>query len=213
MLSEVAVRVGELLAVLAITGVVLLTAAVAGGLWLKRRLRLRMQGAGWAALAGRARRAAAAGHFRSRSPWWWSRPVPNRHWVAAARARRRLRRAVTGAEHAVAQARKSGAPIGDLDSLCRRLRQAATDTDRSLAIAGRATPPGAHADRASAQATELVAAAALIQNAAASSAASMSRPAVASLTQDVRQEVTALSAGLASAARSARPSGLPGKSA
>jgi hypothetical protein len=212
MLSEVAVRAGELLAVLAITGVVLLTAAVVGGLWLKRRLRLRMQSANWAALAGRARRA-AVGHFRARNPWWWSRPVPSRHWVAAARARRRLRRAVTGAEYAVAQARKSGAPTGDLDSMCRRLRQAATDTDRSLAIAGGATPPRARADHASAQAAELVAAAGLIQNAAASSAASMSRPAVASLTQDVRQEVTALSAGLASAARSARPSGLPGESA
>jgi hypothetical protein len=212
MLSTFAVRAGELLAVLAITGVVLLTMAAVGGLWLKRRLRLRVQGASWAALAGRAGRA-AAGHFRTRSPWWWSRPVPSRHWVAAALARRRLRRAVAAAGHAVAQARKSGAPTGDLDSLCRRLRQAATDTDRSLAMAGRATAASTRPDHASCQAAELVAAAGLIQDAAASSAASMTRPAVAGLADDVRQEVTALSAGLASAARSARPSGLPGRSA
>jgi hypothetical protein len=212
MLSEVAVRAGELLAALAISGVVLLTVAVAGGLWLKRRLRLHVQGTDWASLAGRTRRA-AAGQFRARSPWWWSRPVPSRHWVAAALARRRLRRAVTAAEHAVAQARKSGAPTGDLNSLCRRLRQAATDTDRSLAVAGRAAPSGARDDHAFSQAAELLAAAGQIQEAATSSATSMARPEVASLTDDVRQEVTALSAGLASAARNARPSGLPGKSA
>jgi hypothetical protein len=212
MLSEVAVRAGELLAALAITGAVLLAVAVAGGLWLKRRLRLRMQGAGWAALAVRARRV-TAGHVRTRSPWWWSRPVPNRHWVAAVRTRRRLRRAVAAAEHAVAQARKSGAPTGDLNSLCRRLRQAATDADQSLAMAGRATPPGARADHASAQAAELVAAAGLIHDAAASSAASMAEPTVAGLTQDVRQEVTALSAGLASVAHSPGSRGLPGQPA
>ena len=59
----------------------------------------------------------------------------------------------------------------------------------------------------------LVAAARLIQDVAASSAASMTRPAVASLTQDVRQEVTALSAGLASAAHSPGSRGLPGQPA
>jgi hypothetical protein len=209
MLSEIAVRAGELLAALAIAGLVLLTIAAAGGLWLKRRLRLRAPGASWATLAGRARRA-AAGHVRMRSPWWWSRPVPSRHWVAAAGARRRLRRAVAAAEYAVAQARKSGAPTGDLDGLCRRLRQAATDTDRSLAMAGRATPSRGRADHASSQAAELVAAAGLIQDAAASAATSMARPVVSSLADDVRQEVTALSAGLASAARSSGPARLPG---
>ena len=212
MLSTFAVRAGELLAVLVITGVVLLTMAAAGGLWLKRRLRLRVQGAGWAAPGGRAGRV-AAGHFRTGRPWWWSRPVLSRHWVAAALARRRLQRAVAAAGYAVAQARKSGAPTGDLDSLCRRLRQAAADTDRSLAMVGRATAASTRPDHASSQAAELVAAAGLIQDAAASSAASMTRPAVSSLADDVRQEVTALSAGLASAARSARPSGLPGRSA
>ena len=211
MLSEVAVRAGELLAGLVIAGMMVLTVAVAGGLWLKRRLRSRLQAAGGAVawLAGRA----AADRARTRSRSLWSLPWPNRHWVAAARTRRRLWRAVTAAEHAVAQARKSGAPTGDLDSLCRRLRQAAADTDRSVAVAGRATAAGTRSDHASSQAADLVVAAGLIHDAAASSAASMARPAVASLTQDVHQEVTALSAGLASATPSPGSRGLPGQPA
>lgn len=210
MLSEVAVRAGELLAALAIAGVVLLTAATAGVWWLKRRLRSRLEGAR-RAVTGRAR-LAAVGVARTRRHWLWSRPWPDRHWAAAVRARRRLWRAVAAAEHAVAQARKSGAPTGDLDSLCHRLRQAAGDADRSLAVAGRAATPGARPDRASSQAAELEEAAGLIRDAAASSAASLSRPAVAGLVHDVRQEVAALSEGLASAARSSRPPGLPGES-
>ena len=211
MLSEVAVRAGELLAVLAIAGMLVLTVAVAGGLWLKRRLRSRLRGAGGAVarLAGRA----AAGPVRTRGRFLWSLPVPSHHWVAAVRARRRLWRAVAAAEHAVAQARKAGAPTADLDSLCRRLRRTAADADRAVALAGRATAADARSDHASAQAAELVVAAELIQDAAASSAASMTRPAVAGLTEDVRQEVTALSAGLASAARSPGSRGLPGQPA
>ena len=211
MLSTFAVRAGELLAVLAITGVVLLTGAAMAGLWLKRKLRRRLHSASWAALAGRARQS-TAGHLRPKARWW-SWPVPNRHWVAATLARRRLWRAVSAAEHAVAQARKAGAPTGDLNSLCHRLRQAAGDTDWSLAIASRAMPPGAPPDRVSSQAADLVATAGQIQGAAAHSAASVSQPKVVSLADDVRQEVVALSAGLASAARSSRAPGLPGKSA
>ena len=211
MLSEVAVRAGELLAALAIAGIVGLAVAVAGGLWLKRRLRSRLLGTGRAVarLAGRV----PAERGRAGSRWLWSLPWPNRQWVATARTRRRLWSAVSAAEHAVARARKSGAPTGDLDSLCRRLRLAAADADRSVAVAGRATAAGTRSDHASSQAAELVVAAGLIQDAAASSAASTTRPAVASLTQDVRQEVTALSAGLARAATSPGSRGLPGQSA
>jgi hypothetical protein len=57
----------------------------------------------------------------------------------------------------------------------------------------------------SSHAAELIAAARLIQDAAASSAASMAQPAVAALADDVRREVVALSAGLASATHSSRP--------
>jgi hypothetical protein len=95
--------------------------------------------------------------------------------------------------------------------LCRRLRQAATDTGRSLAMAGRATGPGGLPEPLSSQVTDLVLAAGRIQDAAASAASSVSGPAVASLADDVRREVVALSAGLASAARSSRAAGLPGE--
>lgn len=212
MLSTVAVKAGELLAVLAITGVVLLTGAALAGLWLKRKLRPRLHSASWIALAGRTRQA-TTGPLHPKARWWWSRPVPNRHWVAATLARRRLWRAVAAAEHAVGQARKTGAPTGDLNSLCHRLRRVASDTDRSLAIASRTMPPGAPPAHVSSQAADLVATAGQIQDAAAHSAASVSQPKVVSLADDVRQEVVALSAGLASAARSSRAPGLPGESA
>jgi hypothetical protein len=207
MLPTVVVRPGELLAVLAIAGVMVLTVAAAGVWWLKHRLFPRLRRAS-RAMAGRVHQATAGG-VRTGGRWLWSRPLPDRHWLTAARARRRLWRAVSAAEHAVTQARKVGAPTGDLDGLCRRLRKAATDTGRSLAMASCSAPPGGPPDHVSSQAADLVAAAGLIQNAAASSAASVSRPAVTSLADDVRQEVAALSAGLASAAGSSRPPGLP----
>lgn len=198
MLSTVAVRAGELLAVVMLAGTVLLVLGAAGVWRLKRRLRRGLDSAS-RALAGQAGRAAAGG-VRTGGRWLWSRPLPDRRWVRAAVSRRRLWRSVGAAEHAVAQAAKSGAPTGDLDGLCRRLRRAAADADRSLGMAGRAAPRADSPRHASSQAAELVAAARLIQDAAASSAASAARPAVSALADDVRREVVALSAGLASAA-------------
>src|SRR5580700_11026181 len=115
MLPTVVVRPGELLAVLAIAGVMVLTVAAAGVWWLKHRLFPRLWRAS-RAMAGRVHQATAGG---------------------VRTGGRRLWRAVTAAEHAVTQARKVGAPTGDLDGLCRRLRKAATDTGRSLAMASR----------------------------------------------------------------------------
>ena len=202
MLSAVTVGAGELLAAVAAAATVLLAVSVAGVWWLQRRLRRGLDGAG-RALAGRASLAAAGG-FRAGRRWLWSRPLPDRRWVMAAVYRRRLWRSVNAAEYAVAQAGRSGAPTGDLDGLCRRLRRAAVAADQSLAMAGRATPSPSSPGHGSSHAAELMAAARLIQDAAASSAASMARPAVAALTDDVRREVVALSAGLASAADSSR---------
>src|SRR5215467_14203207 len=125
MLSAVAVRAGELLAAVAAAGTVLLAVSVAGLWWLQRRLRRGLDGAS-RAVAGRASLAVAGG-FRAGRRWLWSRPLPDRHWVMAAVSRRRLWRSVSAAEHAVALAGKSGAPTGDLDGLCRRLRRAAVD--------------------------------------------------------------------------------------
>jgi hypothetical protein len=93
MLPAFAVRAGEVLAGVVIAGALLLAVVGAGVWWLKRRLRRRLTAAGWA-VAGRARRAAAG---RTGGRWLWSRPLPDRRWVAAARVRRRARDSVPAA--------------------------------------------------------------------------------------------------------------------
>jgi hypothetical protein len=208
MLSAVAVRAGELLAAAAIAGFVLLAGAVAGVWWLRRRVRRRVEAFG-RVMVGRTRQA-AAGRASAGSRWLLSRPVPDRGWVAAGRARRRLWRAVAAAEHAVALAHDGGAPVGDLDALCQRLRRAAGDADRSLAIGWHVTVPGTELESASSQVSGLVSAAGQIQSAAAAALALVSRPAVSSLADDVSREAVALSAGIASAAAASGPGGLPG---
>lgn len=195
MLSTVVVRAAELLA----GGVVVLAAAAGAAWWVKRRVRRRLERIGRAVTrraAGISAAAAVAGW-----QWLWSRPLPDRRWIAAGRARRRLWRAVGAAGHAVAVAREAGAPTGDLETLCRRLRQAAADADRSLVMAGRATAATRTSQPASAEVSDLVRAADLIQEAAASAVASQSRPAARSLADDARREAEALSAGIASASQ------------
>ncbi len=210
MLSSVALRAGELLAAALLAGGVLLAVAAAAVWWLRRRIRRRLQVLGLA-LAARAL-GAAAGAASGGGRWAWSLPAPGRRWIAAGRARRKLRRAVGAAGHVVAVARKAGAPTGDLDALCRRLRQAAADADRSLAMAGRATGPGHQPEPVCTQVTDLVLAAGAIQDVAALAVASMSGPAVRGLADDARREALALSAGIASASRGAA-GGRPGEPA
>ena len=203
MLSSIALHAGELLAAGLLAGVVFVALVAAGGLWLRRRVRRRLQALG-PVLAGRARGAAAAvGGGGSR--WLWSLPVPDRRWREGGRARRELWRAVGAAEHAVAAARRGGAPTGDLDGLCRRLRQAAGSADRRLAIGQRPAVAGAGLDPAVSEVSGLLSAAGQIQAAASAALASVSRPAARQLADDVRIEVTALTAGLASAAGTDRP--------
>lgn len=210
MVPAIAVKGGELLAAVVVAGVICAAALAVGVWWLKRRARRRLERIG-RAVAGRAvGAAAAAGGAGWR--WLWSRPLPDRRWIAAVTARRRLWRAVGAAEHAVAQARTAGAPTGDLDGLCRRLRQAAADADRSLAMAGRATAPAGQRGPAPSEVTDLLVAAGLIQEAVASAVASVAQPAARGLAEDVRREAEALSAGIASASRAAA-SGLPGEPA
>src|SRR5215472_8427642 len=104
MLSSVARHAGELLVAGLLAGVVFVALVAAGGLWLRRRVRRRLQALG-PVLAGRARGAGGAGSRRL-----WSLPVPDRRWREGGRARRELWRAVGSAEHAVAMARRAGAP-------------------------------------------------------------------------------------------------------
>jgi hypothetical protein len=199
MLSSIALHAGELLVAGLLAGVVFAALVTAGGLWLRHRVRRRLQALG-PVLAGRPRGAAAAVGGSAGSRWLWSLPVPDRRWREGGRARRELWRAVGAAEHAVAAARRGGAPTGDLDGLCRRLRQAAGSADRRLAIGQRPAVAGAGLDPAVSEVSGLLSAAGQIQAAASAALASVSRPAARQLADDVRIEVTALTAGLASAA-------------
>ena len=203
MLSSIALHAGELLAAGLLAGVVFVALVAAGGLWLRHRVRRRLQVLG-PVLAGRARGAAAvAGGAGSR--WLWSLPMPDRRWREGGRARWELWRAVGAAEHAVAAARRGGAPTGDLDALCRRLRQAAGSADRRLAMRQRPAVAGARPGPAVSEVSGLLSAAGQIQAAASAALASVSRPAARQLADDVRIEVTALAAGLASAAGTEGP--------
>lgn len=202
MLSSVALHAGELLAAGLLAGAVFVAVMAAGAVWLRRRVRRRLDGLGQV-LAVRARETAAmAGSSlgSAGSRWLWSLPVPDRRWREGGRARRELRRAVGAAEHAVAAARRGGAPTGDLEALCGRLRQAAGSADRRLAIEQRPAVPGSGLEPAIGEVSSLVSAAGQIQAAASAALESISRPAARQLADDVRLEVVALAAGLASAA-------------
>lgn len=183
MLASAVIRAAELLAVLLAAGMVTLAA---GLWWLRRRVR-RLKLLGWAAAArpgAAAAGAMAAGRYRA-----WSLPLPDRRRLAAAWERRRLWLAVAAAERAVTAARRAGAPTGDLDSLCARLRQAAGDAGRRMPLSR----------EAAAEIRDLAEAAAQIQAAAASAAAAMARPAARQLAEDARREAQALAAGIAAA--------------
>jgi hypothetical protein len=130
----------------------------------------------------------------------WSLPVPDRRWRGGVRTRRELWRAVGAAEHALAAAKGGGAPTGDLDSLCRRLRRAAERADCSLAMWQRSEASGAGLEPVAAEVSDVVSAARQIQAAASAALASVSRPAAKELADDVRIEVVALTAGIARAA-------------
>ncbi len=86
MLPTIAVRAGELLAAALIAGAVCVAVAAAGLWWLKRRIRRRLERVGLA-IAGRAA-GAAAGAASAAWRWLWSRPIPDRRWLAAGRTRR-----------------------------------------------------------------------------------------------------------------------------
>lgn len=199
MLTPVAARAAELLAIVLAAGTITL---VAGLWWLRRRVsRLRRASR---VIAGRAA-TATAGAVGTGLQRAWSVPLPDRRWLAAARERRRLWRAVAAAEHAVAVARQASAPTGDLDGLCRRLRRAAGDADRCLSVSRRPGEPDAgHRADAMAEISDLVSTAGLIQDAAASAVASMARIASSGLSEDARLEAGALAAGIIAAA-GARP--------
>jgi hypothetical protein len=127
--------------------------------------------------------------------WLWSRPRLDRRWRSLHRLRRELATSTAGAEHALSVARQTGTPLGDLESLCRRLRHGATAVDRSLRIAQRGTGPVIDSGAACHQAEDLVLAARHIQRATLALVSQDSDSATAGILRDVEQEVAAKRAG------------------
>jgi hypothetical protein len=207
MASSIALLAAVLVGAALVAGIGLVAVMVSGVWWLRRRVQRRLGLLGLV-LAGRPRGATASAGAGSRL--LWSLPLPDRRWWSGARARRELWRAVTAAEHAVAAARHGGAPTGDLDGLCRRLRRAAGSADRALAIWQRSAVAGVGLEDAAGDVSDVVSAARQIQAAASAALASVSRPVARELADDVRAEVVALTAGIASAARAAGHSRVPG---
>jgi hypothetical protein len=161
-----------------------------GAMWLRRWWR--RQRAGLALTLNGLVLGAAASSVR----WLWTRPVPDRRWRTLHRARRDLLRASAGAESAVLEARATGAPLGDLESLTRRLRQSATDVDRSLRIAQQSSS-SEHVGELLRHADELTKAARAIQRTAATSLAELHRLTTEELVGHVQLEERAFHRGTA----------------
>jgi hypothetical protein len=119
------------------------------------------------------------------------------------RQRRALWRTVRAAEFAVLAVQQAGAPAGELDALCRRLRLAAEDADRHVPPPRKVPLPGQPPPGIS----DLLIAAAMIQDAAAtviaslSDAGELSEPASDSRAEDIRRHCEAIAARIDSAAR------------
>jgi hypothetical protein len=161
--------------------------------------------AAWMAVRAARRRLRRWRHLRATVPWVArgaagafalvaSAPVADRHWWVTQHERHRMWRAVSGAERAVRAARAADAPTGDLRSLVRQLRTAARSVDAGLRTGSAAGP-------ARAQATEVVAAAREIHQAAAEALIAVSRPETTGITAAIEVEVAALRHGLAAAQR------------
>lgn len=126
--------------------------------------------------------------------WIWTRPLPDSRWRRSHQARRRLNRAVTGAERAVAVAGSAGAPLGDLESLCHRMRRVATSVDAQLWMSQGTTGPSSDPAATLRQSEAIVAAAGRIQETA---VAAMRGTALelSDLVDDVHREVAAVAVG------------------
>lgn len=106
-------------------------------------------------------------------------------WLTNQHHRRRLWRSIASADRAVTAARAAGVPTGDLGSVLRQLRTAATAVD-----AGLASP--SHSPQLLAQAEALVRAAEDVARAAADAVAADTAPLIARVVDAVRLELAAL---------------------
>lgn len=165
-------------------------AAVGTVVWVRRRWRRLVSD-----LRGRAA-LATAGAGRAGWRWLLAHPVPDRRSWSAVRARRQVLVAVAAAERAVDHAGAAGAPVGELRSLCRRLRTSADALDAVLATGGRRgdTAETGNGDALS-QAGELVAVAQRIRTSAALLVSSGAYRLDPTLGADADRELAAVVAG------------------
>jgi membrane protein DedA with SNARE-associated domain len=170
-----------------IAAVLVIALAAAAVVHLRRR--------GTGAAASRQDAGAPAG-ADGRPPWLLAGPGRDR--PGAGRQRHALWQAVGAAEFAVIEAQQSGAQTGDLDELCHQLRLAAQYADRSPALFQASGRPGPQPSAIG----ELLAAASLIQDAAASRLSG--RP----LAYDSRHRADVIAARITRAAQAAA-AGIP----
>lgn len=164
-------------------------AALVGGVWLWRR---------WRRVRFLWRRGPeAALVLVGRPAWRWAvdRPLPDRRWRALARSRRQLRLSVAAAERAVDVAATTGAEVGELRSLSRRLRASADALDASLALDQWRTTRSTGGPDLAQRVDELLRAAADIHESAALVVTTTSGVVRSGLLEDARRELAAISAG------------------
>lgn len=185
---------GAQLAIGVVAGATFFLAMVGLAIMVKRRVQRRwvlFRSRLWGLVGPRLAPAARDGR-----PWSSVQPFGDpRRWPGYW-TRLRMWNAVASAERSVADAEQTGAPVGDLPVLCRRLRVAAQDLDRVL----RATPVWGDAQAGSrsarGQVAQLVSAARSIEETAAAGISEFGAASVGDLAGDVRREVQALRAGL-----------------
>ena len=178
----------SLLSLLAFATVTVFAVRAVGRRFRSVRTRMRVRGVGADRPDLPAVRAAAVATVGSAS--WW----------ASQRDRQRMWRAVSSAQHAVRVAEQSGAPVGDLPSLCDQLTQAAGRVDAVLRATGDDRPWRQHAGAA-----EIERAAHDVHRAAVDSLSTLATDDNETVLSAVRLEVEALGAGLRAARRTRRP--------
>ena len=111
--------------------------------------------------------------------------VTDVRWWSNQRDRRRLWRAVAAADRAVSAARSAGVPTGDLPSVVRQLRRAASALDAGLSARQ-------HSPELTRQAQALIAAADDVARATADAVAADTAPVIERVVAAVRLELAAL---------------------